>query len=76
MGLFCVYIAFCCVQINTKPLPVDSLSTKSSLYLLCRFSQLSVEFQGDVPFPQDAPPNITQCSMDIATENTLELILL
>ena len=64
------------VQINSKPFAVGSPSTKSSLYLPCRFSQPSAEFRGDVPFPQDAPPQITQCSMKIATENKLELVLL
>jgi len=38
---------------------------ESCLYLPCRFSQLSTEIPGDVLFPQDGPPKITQLSKQI-----------
>jgi len=38
---------------------------ESSLYLPQRFSQLSTEIRGDVPFPQGGPHKITRISTQI-----------
>ena len=43
----------------------SDIHRESCLYLPCRFSQLSTEIPGDVLFPQDGPPKITQLSKQI-----------
>ena len=54
---------------------------ESSLYLHCRFSQLSSEIPGDVLFPQDGPLKFTQLSTQIekfhrfAEEDSFSIIL-
>jgi len=53
------------VRPRTTIIGVEDIHRKSSLYLPCRFSQLSIEIPGDVPFPQDGPHKITQLSTKI-----------
>ena len=53
---------------------MDIRAGQSSLYLPCRFSQLSIEIRGDVPFPQDGPLKFTQLSMKIEKEHTYTYI--